>query len=118
MDLIELKAKHPTLCAQLVAEGETAERDRVSAHLTMGSASGDMKTAMTAIEDGSAMTALISAKYMAAGMKRQDTVAREEDNVGPLGAEHSTKDDVTADEKASADILAAAREKCGVEADV
>lgn len=117
MDLNELKAKHPTLYAQVVAVGETAERDRVSAHLTMGDASGDMKTAMKAIDDGSAMTASIQAKYMAAGMKRQDTTAREDDNVGALGAEHSTQDDATADETASAAILALTLEKCGVEAD-
>lgn len=119
MDLNELKAKHPTLCAQLVAEGEqkgvAAERDRVSAHMTMGNASGDMKTAMAAVEDGSAMTGAIQAKYMAAGMKRRDIGARDEDNIGALDSEHNVEDTATADEKAADDILAAVFEKCGVE---
>jgi len=120
MDLTELKTKHPTLCAQLVAEGETAERDRVSAHLTMGEASGDMKTAMKAVEDGSAMTANLQAKYMAAGMKRKDISAREDDNVGALDAESNGEEEQgeDADAKASEAILEAAFDKCGVEYNV
>lgn len=117
MDLIELKAKHPALCLQLVAEGETAERDRVSAHLTMGTASGDMETATKAIEDGVGMTASLQAKYMAASMKRQDIGARADDNVGAIDAESGEAEDngEDADAKASDAILAAAFAKCGVE---
>ncbi len=70
MNLDELKASHPDVYAQAVAIGQTNERDRVGAHLAMGEASGDMKTAVTAIEDGSDMTQKIQATYLAAGMRR------------------------------------------------
>lgn len=118
MDLITLKATHPALCAQLVAEGTDAERDRVSAHLTMGDASGDMKTAMKAVEDGVGMTASLQAKYMAAGMNRSAVTAREEDNPAPVDAQSDSSDEkgADADAQASAKILAATLEKCGVEA--
>jgi ClpP class serine protease len=120
MDLKELKATHPTLCAQLVAEGEeigtTAERENVKAHLTMGEASGDMKTAIEAINAGIGMTTSLQAKYMAAGMNRNDISAREEENAPEVGAgEDLAPAGQEADEKASASILAAAFEKCGVE---
>lgn len=85
MNLETLKAQHPEVYAAIRAEGEAAgeargvagERDRVTAHLTMGEASGDMKTALSAIADGSGMTASLQAKYLAAGMNRSAIVARE-----------------------------------------
>ena len=45
----------------------------------MGQTSGDMKTAMAAIESGAGMTAKITAAYMSAGMNRADTDLRGED---------------------------------------
>jgi hypothetical protein len=85
MNIETLKAQHPEVYAAIVAQGEAAgvaagvaqEWDRVSAHLTMGEASGDMKTALAAIADGSAMTAALQAKYLAAGMTRNAIAARE-----------------------------------------
>ena len=121
MDLNELKAKHPELFAQAVDIGTTAERDRVGAHLTMGGASGDMKTALAAVEDGSEMTATLQAKYMAAGMGRKDINARDADNVDAVedaGNSEADESSEAADSKASANILAKAFEKCGVEANV
>lgn len=76
MDLKQLKAQHPDVYAAAVEQGKMDERDRVSAHLTMGEASGDMKTAITAITEGSEMTASLQAKYLAAGMNRADQSAR------------------------------------------
>lgn len=61
--------------------GIDAERDRVLAHLTMGEASGDMKTACLAIRDGSAMTAELQAKYLAAGMNKADIKRRQDDDI-------------------------------------
>lgn len=116
MDLNKLKAEHPSVYAQAVEIGTTAERDRVSAHLTMGTASGDMAIATKAIEDGTGMTAGLQAKYMAAGMNRTDVSAREEDNPADVGGGDDPADKgQEADTKASANILAAAFEKCGVE---
>ena len=80
MDLKELRTSHPDVHSAAVQEGVTSERDRVVAHLTMGEASGDMVTAIAAINDGSAMTATLQSKYMAAGMNKADTKARGADD--------------------------------------
>ncbi len=121
MDLNKLKADHPGVYAAAVQigvdQGTTAERDRVAAHLTMGSASGDMKTAIAAATDGSAMTSTIQAQYMAAGMNRNDIQNRQEDNVDAAAADSAAAEDTeTADAKASADLLATVFANCGVEA--
>lgn len=86
MTLDELKAQHPALYASIVKIGADAERDRVTAHLTMGAASGDMATAVTAIKDGSEMTASIQATYLAAGMNRADAAKRAADDVAAAAA--------------------------------
>ena len=104
MDINELKTQHPATFAAAVQMGAEQERDRVSAHLTMGEASGDMATATAAIADGSEMTALLNAKYMAAGMKKSEQTARVEDNPDDLGtsatagADGPKAEDVVADE--------------------
>lgn len=85
MNKKELQEQHPEVYASIVAEGRAAgvtegtnaERDRCVAHLTMGEASGDMKTAITAVTDGSGMTATMSAKYQAASMNRADQRTRQ-----------------------------------------
>lgn len=77
MTLKELRAQHPDLIEEAVQEGVTQERDRVCAHLTMGEASGDMKTAIEAIQSGAGMTQAVTAKYLAAGMNRADRSARQ-----------------------------------------
>ena len=83
----------------------------------MGSASGDMKTAIAAATDGSAMTSTIQAQYMAAGMNRNDIQNRQEDNVDAAAADSAAAEDTeTADAKASADLLATVFANCGVEA--
>lgn len=82
----ELLAQFPELHAELLADGVTAERDRVEAHLAMGEASGDMKLAVASIVAGDQMTQKLTAKYMAAGMGRRETAARQEesDEVGKV----------------------------------
>ena len=84
MDINELKAQHPATFAAAVQLGTDGERDRISAHLKMGEASGDMKTALAAAADGSEMTATLQATYMAAGMKKSETAARAADNPDEL----------------------------------
>lgn len=88
MDLKTLKLSHPELVEALLNEGASAERDRVTAHLTMGEASGDMKTAIEAITSGSQMTATLQAKYLAAGMNRRDQSAHADDSAA---VEEATK---------------------------
>lgn len=86
MDLKTLKAQHPDLCEALVKEGATAERDRVTAHLTLGEQAGadGLKIAFAAIRAGDPMTQTRTAEYMAAALNRRDTQLRqtETDNAG------------------------------------
>ena len=53
----------------------------MTAHLTMGEASGDMDLAVASINDGSEMSATLNAKYMAAHMKRTEANDRNAENV-------------------------------------
>lgn len=80
MDLKTLQVNHPDVYTAAVKNGIDQERDRVTAHLTMGEASGDTKTAYCAIKDGSSMTATLQATYMTAGMNRSDIVKRQDDD--------------------------------------
>lgn len=76
MDINKLRVEHPAVYAAVKAEGVTEERDRVVAHLVMGEGTGALATAVTAIKDGSVMTATITASYMTAGLNREDSRAR------------------------------------------
>ncbi len=80
MDLNTLKAQHPDVFQAAKDEGIDQERDRVSAHLTMGQQSGAMDTAVKAAMDGSAMTMTLQAQYMTAGMNRSDIGANQSDS--------------------------------------
>ncbi|WNO24171.1 putative crotonase-like domain protein [Acinetobacter phage Scuro] len=80
MDLKTLQAQHPDTYAEAVQAGVDQERDRIKAHLTMGEASGDMATAITACKDGSAMTESVRAAHFAAGMKKAQLGARAADD--------------------------------------
>jgi len=111
MDLTELKANHPDVYAAAVAEGVNQERDRVSAHLELGTASGDIETAHAAIRDGSEMTQALSAKYLAAGMNRAAENTRESENV-PAGASNSEAEGAAEDK--GAEIAALVEELEGV----
>jgi ClpP class serine protease len=95
MDMKTLRASHPELCAEIESAAVAQERDRVGAHLTMGEASGDLKTALTAVRDGSAMTQTLQAQYLMAGMNRSDRNARqaESDAVGPVVDNAKGKDE-------------------------
>lgn len=101
MDLAELKVQHPATYAAAVQEGTAQERDRVTAHVTMGEASGDIKTALTAIQDGSAMTGALSAKYMAASMNRGDVNARQQDEVPAVTTDANAGADTAAQQVAA-----------------
>jgi len=85
MNLETLKSEHPAVYAEAVAagvqRGVKEERDRVAAHLTLGDASGDMETAVAAIEAGDEVTQKVIALHTAASMRRGAVAARTEDNV-------------------------------------
>ncbi len=117
MDEKELLAKYPALHAQVgataraegIISGQAQERDRVNAHVIMGSSSGDMKTALAAIADGSGMTAVLQATYMAATANKGDVDNRSADDIAAaLAADNANTDtDVDANASAVADIVEA-----------
>jgi ClpP class serine protease len=79
MDLNALKVNHPDIYEQVFNAGIAKERDRVSAHVLLGEASGSFDIAAAAIQNGDEMTALINAKYQAAAMNKQSISARQLD---------------------------------------
>lgn len=79
MNLQELQAKHPETYSAAVAVGVAQEKDRVSAHLTMGEASGAMDIATKAIKEDKPMTMSLQSDYLAAGMKNGQIGARSDD---------------------------------------
>ena len=92
MDLQTLKSEHPEVYAAAFdagrkeghaaghKEGVEHERDRVSAHLIRGKASGAMDLAVECVENGSAMTETLRAKYDTAKQNRADDSARQADS--------------------------------------
>lgn len=109
MDRAELQAKHPDVYNEVFGLGVSAERDRATAHLLRGNASGDLETAIKAIEDGSEMTETLKAKYDIAGMNKTDLNARVEDDEDTAeGANNVNTDTDTEDTSAKvADIVEA-----------
>ena len=108
LTLDEFKASHPEIYSQAVEtgkeEGAKSERDRVSAHLTMGEACGDMSIAIEAIEKGEEMTQLLTAKYNAAGMNKRDQDERAEDD-DSTGATDGDLDSSKGDAKTDSELL-------------
>lgn len=80
MDAKTLKTSHPEASAALVAEGVAQERDRVSAHIKMGTKSGALPIALKAVLEGKEMTQSLMADYMSASMNRRDQIFRQLDD--------------------------------------
>ena len=106
MDLKTLKADHPDVFSAACEEAVTEERDRVAAHLQMGDTSGDMKTAIGAVLDGSGMTQKLQAEYMSAGMKRRDVENRESDDAEAGDALKGKAESSTGDGDGESDVTA------------
>lgn len=102
MDINQLKAEHPALFAEAVKIGADSERGRVEAHITMGEAAGDTKMALENIKAGADLTPAINAKYMAAGMNRQDTQNRADEEVPSQEVPASTTTTDAQDDKVAA----------------
>lgn len=102
MDLSTLKAEHPELYAKVKGLGVKEERDRVTAHLVMGEASGDLKTALKAAKDGEEMTQTAQATYMAAGMNKSSIEDREGDEPTVVVKSGAETPDTAADTVADA----------------
>jgi len=111
MDLNKLKTEHAALHDSIMEAGAKdghqksydagvdAERERVNAHLIMGEQSGDTKTAFEAIKEGTEMTPSLQATYMAAGMAKADTAARQQetDDAAAAAAGGTSPDTATRD---------------------
>tara|TARA_R100000808_G_C2155423_1_gene167865 strand:- start:11269 stop:12411 length:1143 start_codon:yes stop_codon:yes gene_type:complete len=81
MDIDELKAQHPELFAAAKDEGIQEERSRVLAHVHMAKECNAADLAFDAIETGATMQdQTLVAKYMTAGMAKQDIEAHKEDS--------------------------------------
>ena len=121
MDLQTLKAEHSALYASVVAIGDaqgaeralTAERDRVGAFVVSGEASGDMKTAMTAIADGSEMTATLMATFAMATANRRDLSDRNDDDASANASDNADGGNIDAGTEAE-QVLALVQENAGL----
>lgn len=86
MDLKLLKASHPAVYEAAVQDGVNQERDRVTAHLTLGQSGGPegMTLALSLVEKGEGMSMTAMAKYNSLAWNRSDRSARqqESDTVG------------------------------------
>lgn len=80
MDLAKLKAEHRDVYAAAVAEGVAQERERVSAHLTLGEAYNAMDTALEAVQNGADMTMSLQAKYLAAAANKANIDQRQQES--------------------------------------
>jgi len=107
MDLKTLKSDHPDVFQAAVNEGVQIERDRVSAHMTLGEASGDMKTASEAIISGTGMTETVKANYMAASMRRGTIDARQEDDAELDAGDHKKGAQISAEDAHAEKVIAA-----------
>lgn len=81
MDIKQLKAEHPEIFSAVLELGVAEERERVCAHLTLAEASGDTALAVSCIQSGEGLTASVSAKHMAASMRRRESSERASENV-------------------------------------
>jgi len=112
MDLKTLMAQHPDVYAAAVQNGVAQERDRVTAHLTLGKASGDIDLAIKAASEGTEMTATLQATYMAAGMNRRDVSNRQADDQEANAGDGTTN----TDDEAGGAVLRAVEAKLGITA--
>jgi ClpP class serine protease len=107
----EFRAQHPELYAAVLSEGEAIgeakERKRVSAHLKLADATGAHKVARAAIASGaSTMDEEVHAEYLAAGMNRRDSDARQADSDAAAKVADSAEAK-TEEKKSLQDIFAA-----------
>lgn len=79
MDIHTLKAEHPGLYAKAFADGEAAERNRVTSHLKLGKECGDISVAMAPILEGKSVTDA-QADYLGAHMRRNSQAQRQADD--------------------------------------
>lgn len=109
MDINTLKAEHPALYAQVFAAGEAAgeerERKRVTSHLKLGEACGNVTVAFGPIRDGSSPADAL-ADYQSAHMTRTVQTERQQDDEPAARALSGRKPETAASAKEQAFIKA------------
>lgn len=109
MTVDELKAEDLALFNAVLAEGikagKATEKDRIQAHLTMGIESGDIKTAIKAIDDGSEMTSALNAVYLMASAKKASLGAIGDDSPDALNTEQGAEGSNAKDDEIIAGIF-------------
>lgn len=109
MNLKELRAEYPQLCADLVEEGKVAGRselqDQVKGHIIMAESTGATELCLKNLKEEKPFgSAEVQAEYMSAGMKKTDLKNRGDDNPdGDLKGEGDTELSEEAKEKALVD---------------
>lgn len=93
MNMSQLKLEHPELYSAVFELGIAHERERVCAHLTLGEASGDLSISIASIQAGEGVTPTISARHMAANMRRREVMDRGSEKVPRIVAAEDTTDD-------------------------
>lgn len=88
----EFKASHPDLYAQIFNDGEKQEKERVLAHIEMSKTTGATSYAMECIEKGENFNPLVQAKYLGFAMNKNDTNARNDENIPPVETPSSSED--------------------------
>ena len=80
MDINELRAKYPSLCADISGEATVMERKRSAAHVTMAESSGAADVALKAIASGARVgDDDIQAAYLSAAINKSAQGARQAD---------------------------------------
>lgn len=99
MTLDELNAQYPTLYADVKAEGVRKERDRVKAHITMGTKCGAIEFAHKCILDGKSITEeSIMAEYLSSGKNKADIQAKQDDSDSVEDLDISPKSNLSEDD--------------------
>lgn len=111
MDLATLKAEHPGLYAQAVAEGHASgvasERDRIKYHLTLGQKMGAEAIAITACLEGKGKDdGELTAQYLSAGVNKRALDDRSKDENDITGSQPQAENDETKQRRAAQAIFA------------
>jgi ClpP class serine protease len=118
MDMKTLKATHPQLCDELIAEGAekatAQERKRCTAHAKMGEKTGAIKYAHEAIQSGLAFADdEVQAEYMMARMNRQDIQTRQAEDKESGAAVDGAKTETPAGQDMGDKVAAIMEQKRG-----
>ncbi len=110
MNLNKLRAEHPDLYNEVMSLGQKKEQVRVTGHIKLGVASGDVELAHKSIAEGSSVED-VSASYMAAAMSKNNIDQSDSDanDIPPLTPTQDPSDKAIAEQ-----VVAAVEQLTGV----